>query len=65
MIFFILFILTREFPMIYEFTLNNKVFATIYASNAYLAKQTLERFPRFRNLSMSEKFKVKINRASK
>jgi len=50
--------------MEYSLILNNKVLAIIYASNAYGALQYFRRLPKYRELSMTEQFSVKVNKAS-
>jgi hypothetical protein len=50
--------------MEYSLILNNKVLSTIYASNAYGALQYFKRLPKYRKLSMTEQFSVKVNKAS-
>lgn len=50
--------------MEYSLILNNKVLAVIYASNAYGALQYFKRLPKYRELSMTEQFSVKVNKAS-
>ena len=50
--------------MEYDIVLNNEVLATIFASNAYGAIQYFKRLPKYRELSLNEKFSVKVNRVS-
>ena len=50
--------------MEYDIVLNNKVLATIFASNAFGAIQYFKRLPKYRELSLNEKFSVKVNRVS-
>ena len=51
--------------MEYDIILNNKVLATVFASNAYGAIQYFKRLPKYRELSLTEQFSVKVDRTSK
>ena len=51
--------------MEYDIILNNKVLATVFASNAYGAIQYFKRLPKYRKLSLTEQFSVKVDRTSK
>jgi len=50
--------------MNYVFSLNNIVLTKIHADNSNIALNFFKKLPKYRNLSLTEKCSVRINRAS-